>query len=177
MPGGLGSFLLITKQNLAQTYLSAHINGESVISASGSELVIAASYIIGDSIINEAILFNYLADKKIVNPNHIMSDFIEIAIPIIPQPIEGTVPPTPIEPVPPPPIIPPSQPPSKLVAIMKSYNQLTIPIVPALIREVVPPPPIVVAPPTPINNAIQKTYTKLTSPMAPAKIIDSRKPI
>jgi len=160
MAGGLGSFLLIIKQNLAQTYLSSTINGSSAINASASELTIAASTIIGTSQIDEAFLFNYLADKKITNPNKTISDSIEIAIPIVPEPIEEVHKPCP--PPTPPPFCPVSNP------INKSYMQLAYPIQPIAIIETPPPQPVI--PPAPActpDLSITKSGSQLNLPINP----------
>ena len=125
----------------------------------------------------EAILYNYLEDKRIKNPNHIMSDYMPIAPPIVPDPIEEYVPPVYIdptpEPTPPPPlpVVPVNFP------ITKSYFRLVPPVIPAPIVVFVPPappPPVIVAP---VDPSIKKTFIKLAPAINPAKIVSSKKPI
>jgi hypothetical protein len=129
--------------------------------------------IFGTSKVVDALLYNYLADKKIRHPSHIISDDIPIAYPICPQPIEETCPPTPIEE----PIIPPFYTPHILPynsAIMKSHTSLAFASAPALILkkepEIIPPVSPTISP----DPSIQKTHIQLANPICPIKIIYSR---
>lgn len=124
-----------------------------------------------------AYIVNYLADKRINNPPHIITSDEELFPHVPPRLIYETNPPETLPPTEPePPIVDPVIP-TGPTAIMKSGDYISTPIRPILITKIVPPPEPAPEPEPVIDPAIGKSDESLGTPVPPRRITKSNNSI